>query len=261
METDGGYSRRNRLQATREVIAAVARATRGKTILTFPGGWVVAGSRRPNTILDEIVGAVGGDLRDAGSGRVSATLGIDGRAGADQLAVAITTNGIVAMARKFHPAPGEREFLCPAEDWTSGENGFPRIAALFERRFFLAVCYDGFGIKHRRLPWPKVDAVLDLVHAFGRRGSAHGSGDALFARHGLAGASQEWGVPTFAAAQFVDRTVPPDWPSGVRWKGRRGSTMAWRYFENGIAPERVVSTGTAAGRAVVRIFPPLAPLR
>ncbi len=144
-----------------------------------------------------------------------------------------------------------------AEHWDSGEDGHSRIAPLFGRRFFLAVCYDGFGIKHRRLPRPEVDAVIDHVHSFGRRDSRFGSGDVLFARHGLAGASQEWRVPVFAAVRFVDRQVPEDWPSGVLWRGPKSSTMTWTYSRNRLKPERVLAIETPAGNAVVRVFPPL----
>jgi hypothetical protein len=258
LETSGNYDHEARLQATTEVVRKLAQATRGAAVVTFPGGWFQAGARKPMTVLESLSRAVGRILRLHGNGRLALSLGVDGRGGVDQLGVAIVEQEVVAMARKFHPAPGEEDTIDAADDWAAGEGGFPRIARLFGRTFFLAVCYDCFGIRHRHLPKPQVDAVLDHVHSFGRRGSRFGSGDALFARHGLAGASQEWGVPIFAGVRFIDRPIPAGWPSGVLWSGRHVSTMTWSYRKNGIQPEQTLSAETNAGRAVVRVFPPLA---
>jgi hypothetical protein len=256
LETDAGYDTADRFQSMRAVVRELAAAVSGPIVISFAGGWFNAGRRRPSTILEDLVRSARRELRRIG-GRIALTFGLDGRHNADQLALALTADGVVAMGRKFHAAPGEEENLAPAEHWELGEDGHPRVAGLFGRRFFLAVCYDGFGIKHRRLPNPEVDAVIDHVHSFGRRGSGFGSGDVLFARHGLAGASQEWRVPVFAAARFVDRQVPEDWPSGVMWSGRKGSTMKWTYSRNRLRPERVLAIDTTAGNAVVRVFPAL----
>jgi hypothetical protein len=183
--------------------------------------------------------------------RISVTFGLDGlRAKGNarhQLAVALTADGVVAVGRKFHPAPGET--IDPAEPWDSRERGYSRIAEVAGKRYFLAVCYDGFGIKHREFARPKVDAILDHVHHF-----APGESEVLFARHGFAGAAQQWRVPLFGAAVFHGRAIPPAWPSGVRWKGAPRSTMEWKCEHNPMRPQRTLRLSVGEGRAEVRVF-------
>ncbi len=254
IERSGDFDLRKCLSATDGVLTEVARATKGEVVLPFPGGWLKAGQQRPGRTLERVERQLRKLLRAQG-GRLAMTFGIDGRDSKDQLAVAMNEDGIVGMGRKFFPTKDEKDDIEAAADFAAGEGEHPRIAQLFGRRFYLVVCYDGFGIKKLSGPKPGVDAVLDHIHGFGAVGSG-GSGDVLFARHGLAGASQRWGVPVFGSAHFDDRCVPPDWPSGVLWKGRKQSTMKWTYAKNGIAPTGTLAFPTSCGRAVVRVFAP-----
>lgn len=256
IRSDGSYSECARLGALRDVLIGAAARIPERALLLFPGGWFKAGARPAGRLLSRVEPVVSGILRDVAEARFSVSMGIDGRCGPqgtlDQLAAVMTTDGTVAMARKFHAAPGET--IDPADPWDQGEGGFPRVAEIDGRRYFLAVCYDSFGIKHgHHLKTPKVDAILDHVHGFRPKGSGD-SGDVLFARHGFAGAAQAWGVPVFGAAVFFERRVPRNWPSGVRWKGPRGSTTEWTYEDNALSPKDVFSLSIPEGTAELRVF-------
>jgi len=69
------------------------------------------------------------------------------------------------------------------------------------KKLYMAVCYDGFGIRKLNLVNPHVDAVLNLVHGFYPKGEG-GSGDVYFAKSSFAGSSRQWKCPTFGAAIF-----------------------------------------------------------
>jgi hypothetical protein len=258
LECGSRHNLQQRLEATRVVVRNVATAAAGNNVVMFSGAWFYAGGGQPNAILGEVIWDVLRGLRRDGDSRIAVTFGVDGRRHKDQLGVALDARGaVVGMARKFYPTREEKGKLAAAASWDAKEDGFPRIAMLFGRRFFLAVCYDAFGIKKRHLRNPGVDAVLDHVHLFNPRGTRN-SGDVLFARHGLGGASRQWGIPVFAAVRFVKRTVPEKWPSGVLWKGTKSrSTLETAYARIAIPPERTLLVPTVAGRCVVRIFPPL----
>ncbi len=80
---------------------------------------------------------------------------------------------------------------------------------------------------------PNVDIILNLVHGFNPIGE-FGSGEVYFAKHSFAGASKQWGCPTFGAAVFERRDIPLNWPTGVLWNQGEKSTQKWKYTENAI---------------------------
>ncbi len=252
------YRARDRLDAIQEVIDAVSRSSRGATLLLFPAGWIKApvGTSTARA-LDQIVRFTQGALRPARA-NVTVCVGVNGRRirgnAYDQLAVVVGATGVQAIARKFYAAPGEK--IDAPGRWSEGESGFSRTVQFGGKRLFVAVCYDVFAIRQLLLPRPRgVDGVLNLVHGFGRAGTA-GSGDVLFARHGLAAASCAWRrSPVFASASFFDRPIAPRWPSGVRWRGAATSTMTWTYGDNSLHPKRTWRVHTSAGAAEVREFP------
>ncbi|WP_256242165.1 hypothetical protein [Bacillus sp. V3B] len=69
-------------------------------------------------------------------------------------------------------------------------------------KFYTAVCYDSFGIKHNHIQNSGVHGILNLVHQFWSKGQGN-SGDVFFARHGFAGASKQWECPIFGATVFL----------------------------------------------------------
>lgn len=254
-----GYSNRPRRGALEEVLDAATERISGALVLVFSGGWFDAGSRPAHALLPWVEQEVAGAIRRTKRTRLVVSVGLDGSDGADQLAVAVTRDGVVACGRKFHPTEGERKRgkIRLAERWDAAEvwrrEPYPRSFRLADRGFYLAVCYDIFGIKEGEFTSPDVDAVLEHVHHF-EAGSGKGSGFVNFARHGLAGAASRWGRPIFAAATFYDRAVPEGWPSGVAWRGRGASTTTFEYGDNLIEPAAEFVLKTRIGAAHVRSF-------
>ena len=112
-------------------------------------------------------------------------------------------------------ASGEDQIeLAPA--FLSEEDGKLRIFVLNGISYYMCVCHDIFGLRHKNLSNPRVDVVLNLVHCFYQRGKGP-SGLALFAKHCLAGASKQWKCPVFAAVFFFKPNIPTQWPTGVYW--------------------------------------------
>lgn len=162
-------------------------------------------------------------------------IGVDYRENAqriclDQIAYAVNARGVIASGRKFYPTKVEKDFTVLATDFMSKERGKARTFQVNGFTCYLAVCYDGFGIRHLDIKNPDVDIVIDLVHSFFRRGRGP-SGDVDFARKGFAGASMQWGCPVFGSAVFFERDIPANWPAGVMWSGA-DSVKSFRYSDN-----------------------------
>lgn len=152
--------------------------------------------------------------------------GIDCNQQIDQLALAVNSEGILAAGRKFYPTDGERGIIHAAQSYNDYELGLSRIFEVKQKRFYLAVCYDCFGIRHCNISNPRVDAVLVCAHRFFHKGEGP-SGDVDFARKGFAGASQQWQCPVFGTAVFFKRKIPENWPTGVLWTEQQNV----RYFK------------------------------
>lgn len=255
-ESGGPPERAARIRETGIIVAAITKHLRGPVVAVLPGGWVCSDPGQHRSVRD-LARPVVRLLRQ--NPQLILVMGVDGSDRKErhvhQRAAAVSSAGVLAIGRKVFPVRDETEYLRAADAWDAVEEGLPRVFNLDGRRFFLAVCYDVFGIKKQRAVNPGADAILNTVHGFSPKGEG-GSGETLFARHGFAGASLIWGVPVFASAVFWNRRIPEDWPSGVRWKGRRTSTMEWSYARNGIAPDSSMEVKLAEGQAVVRIFRP-----
>ena len=158
-------------------------------------------------------------------------IGMDCDDGNDQLAVAISKNGLEALGRKFYPTSGEKKQIRTAESYDSLEMGYPRTFCVKGQKIYLAVCYDVFGIRLCKLPDLGVNIVLALAHQFWDRGEG-ASGDVDFARKGFGGASQYWKCPVFGSAVFFHRSVPVNWPTGVLWTNQNKSVRNFKYTEN-----------------------------
>ncbi len=148
----------------------------------------------------------------------------------DQLAYAISIDGVIAAARKFYPTAEERGYIRIADNYIAEEDGKKRTFQVNGFNCYLAVCYDCFGIRHMKINNSGIDICLDLVHGFYRRGYGS-SGDVDFARKGFAGASMQWGCPVFGSAVFFGREIPNNWPSGVMWSGAE-SVKSFKYIDN-----------------------------
>jgi hypothetical protein len=158
------------------------------------------------------------------------------------MGIAIDKSGIVASARKFSLAPGERHSdLVLADDYLATEKGKTRIFAVGNKRFYLSVCYDDFGIAKGDLPVPSggIDAILSLVHVF-TTGHEPGSGESNYARYGLAPASKAWCCRVFNAVVFRKDHISSDWPSGVFWTREGVPTKETKYEDFRIIPDQEV---------------------
>jgi predicted amidohydrolase len=141
-------------------------------------------------------------------------LGVDGRDGKDQIGLAISNKGIISIARKFHPTDGEINCIQIADNYLSTENNYSRIIEIKGMKLYLAICYDGYGIRKQNLPNPGVHAILNLVHRFNPQGYGN-SGEVYFAKYSFAGSSRQWKCPTFGTATFYERVIPEKWPTAV----------------------------------------------
>jgi hypothetical protein len=176
---------------------------------------------------------------------IAVCFGIDvGKKGLHQLGVAISQEGILGMGRKFFPTPEEKHYIDFADSITNKEMEFNRIFTWKNKNYFLAICYDSFGIKRQKLPEIKIDYVINMIHGFKPKGDGN-SGEVYFAKHGIAGASKHWNCASFASAVFFNREIPEKWPSGVIWTKGSMSTQLWKYDDNPLLPfkiERIISS-------------------
>lgn len=255
VESDRKYSNDKRRKVLLEIINRVVKETEGDGVILFPGGYYSANENEASTLFDSVETEISHELRKIEE-KIIICLGIDGRVAEyprDQITVAISKNGIEALGRKFHQAPPERGHIDPAENYLSKEEGRSRIFSLNGRRYFLAACYDSFGIRKLALPNPGVDIILDLVHGFKPRGEGF-SGDPYFAKFGFAGASKQWNNHVFGAAVFFNRKIHKNWPSGVYWNQGDKDIKKWKYKDNPIKQRKRVCIKIPEGKALVRIY-------
>lgn len=198
-------------------------------ILLFPAGYFYFNHQRELDI-NELCKQISAFLKSINS-LSTVCFGIDCDDGNDQLAFAVSCDGIQAIGRKFHPTADEDGYIREAESYNGLEMGHSRIFKVKGKAIYLAVCYDGFGIRHCNLPNLGIDVVLVLAHQFWKRGEGP-SGDVDFARKGFAGASQHWHCPVFGTAVFFCRDIPENWPTGVLWTNQSKSVRYFKYKEN-----------------------------
>jgi hypothetical protein len=223
--TAHAYSNTSRNRLLEQVIDVYSSTS----IILLPAGFFELSKPKDKKII-EIAESVAAHLRENNLPNVVA-FGIDCDDGADQLAVAVNADGILAIGRKFHPTAYEQGIIRSAESFSELEMGYSRCFDVNGKRFYLAVCYDGFGVRQCNLANPGVDAILILVHQFRSKGEGP-SGDVDFARKGFAGASLQWKCPAFGTAVFFDREIPANWPTGVIYKDAEKGVRHFRYQDN-----------------------------
>jgi hypothetical protein len=261
--TFGQSDNKDREIALRDVLNETIRRTSGNGILLFPGGYFNSGRKKANTILDPLGSQLRAKLRKTGR-NIIICLGVDGRLGAgyqkDQLAMAVSMDGIIAIGRKFHPTKDEKTEIDVAPNYQSLEEAKTRLFSINGRRHFMAVCYDVFGLKG--LPNPGVTVILNTIHQFTPRCRCVGnhckcgaaSGDVDFARKGLAGASKAWKCPVFASVVFYKRDIPEKWPSGVYWNQGNKSIQKWKYKNNPMKAKDTFELPIKEGAALVKVY-------
>jgi len=263
LQSNGNASNEDRRRVLLEVVEKVVDVTNSDGIILFPGGYYSAGLREANAIFTSVEKETREKLARIRR-NIIVCLGIDGRIGkyaTEQMAIAVGKDGVKAIGRKFRAAPQEKGHVDLASDYLSEEQGYPRIFSLNGRHYFLAACYDTFGITKDNLTNPGVDVVLDFVHGFypprkrdTSRGDKSMSGDVDFARKGFAGASKQWACPVFGSTVFFNRPIPERWPSGVYWNQGSKSTKRWKYDDNPVKKLRSLSYDIPEGKVLIRIY-------
>lgn len=217
-------------------------------LLLLPAGFFEF-DYKPNDINDLFVNEIQEYLRLLDS-KMVVCYGIDGRSNTDQIGVAINKEGLLSAGRKFYHTDNSIQL---ADNYKSKELGKERIFQIENKKFYIAICYDGFRIRKENLKNPGVDVILNLVHGFNPSGEG-GSGDVYFARHSFAGASKQWGCPIFGAAVFERRVISKNWPTGVLWNQGDKSTQNWSYNKNPMTPINEISFSGKDEKALIRIY-------
>jgi len=249
-EQYGHTDNKQRLKLLLKILKETSSQNQGSGIILFPAGYFQTSRFKPSARYHQFVNPIKRALKKTRNRRIVVVFGVDGRNASkrrfpifkDQIALAVDQNGIATEARKYHPTTGEKSTAVVAKNYLVKENGKPRTLELNGKRFYLAVCYDLYGIRQRSLQNPGVDGVLNLIHQFTARcqceteickcGSA--SGDVYWAKNGMVGASMKWNCPIYGSVVFFNRKIPERWPSGVLVKGSVKNTKTWRYEENQI---------------------------
>ena len=264
-----------------KILNEIEKRTKGDGVILFPGGYLNTGEKKAEIIFESTSKYLKKKLEKLNR-NIIICIGIDGCLGRgfphppkDQMATAVSKEGIIAIGRKFHPTPEEEKQIQAADSYQSLEywksRNLSRIFPLNGRRFFLAVCYDIFGIKQKSLPNPGVDIILNTVHQFTPKCKCKkepcecgpASGDVYFARKGFTGASKQWNRAVFGSVAFLAlqgkwrryrRNILPNWPSGVYWNQGNKSPKDWCYKDNPIKPKDTFGVSIKEGRAEVRIY-------
>jgi hypothetical protein len=258
LQSNGDYDNNSRLVVLERACEAVAELTQGDGVILFPAGWFRAGRQQARRLYPWLKEHVPAILK-RWNRRLIGCVGVDGRirpsdeVPRDQIAVAIGSDGIVALGRKFFPTSAETGYTEIAPNPGAVEDGRQRTFELGGVRYFLCMCYDVFGVRKMPLPNPGAHVILDLAHGFWLKGEGP-SGTSFFARHGFAGASREWRCPVFGTGVFFSRPIPPAWPSGVYWNQGAKSTQKWRYDDNPLRPIDERQLEVPEGPVVVRFY-------
>lgn len=229
----------------------ISQAGKKADVLLFPAGFYKE-KRKHEYLYGETENCIKDCLNKEDMDK-TICLGIDGRDSEHQMALAINRQGIIAMGRKFYPTEAEKNHIQVANDYMTEENGFSRIFQVKDKKLYMAVCYDVFGIRKLHLPNTNVDAVLNLVHGFYPKGDGN-AGDVYFAKYGFAGSSKQWKCPTFGAATFLGRDIPINWPTGVLWNQDDKNVQNWKYKDNSLCPIEEMEISTKDEKALIRVF-------
>lgn len=248
IESNGSYDNKSRYLLLEAILKEIENKA---NLIILPAGFINYAKISDNdikTLESHVV-----DLLKKYQEKIVVCFGIDVAKGKHQLGIAISPKGILALGRKFFPTKREKNYIQKADSVYEKEFGFKRIFKWNGRNYFIAVCYDVFGIKHLKSPLQNIDYVIDLIHGFYPKGEAS-SGEVYFAKHGLAGASKEWKCPTFGSAVFFNRIVPYNWQSGIIWNKGKKSTQLWKYEDNPLKPINSQNVVTKNEKVIMRYF-------
>jgi len=256
-EYDDRYDNQIRLGILESVVSSLVSHHLNSGIIIFPAGMFFTNLNPPSSIYPQLQVALSNYLA-AMQGNIIVCFGIDGSVdpegyARDQIAVAADRTGIISLGKKFYPQKTERGHVNLASGFNVPEDGKSRIFRFRENLYYLAMCYDSFGIKNQDIKNPGVQGIIELAHCFYPKDKGP-SGDPYFARHGFAGAARQWDCPAFGTGIFFRREVPERWPTGVIWNQGEISTNEWTYEMNPLKPEKVIRMNVTDGAAGVRLF-------
>jgi hypothetical protein len=248
IESDDHYDNKSRFALLEEILS---KSENNADVIVLPGGFLKF-SKFSDVDLKSIEQTVKGLMQKTNKNLV-VCFGIDAPVEKHQLGIAISPKEIVAFGRKFHPTEDEKDELVAAKSANEQEFGFERVFNWKGKKYFLAVCYDSFGIKHFELPRQNIDFIIDLIHGFYPKGDGP-SGEVYFAKNGLAGAAKQWHCPAFGSAVFFNRLLPPAWPSGVIWRKGSMNTPDWKYKYNPLHFSSIKEFTTKHEKVIMRYF-------
>ena len=262
IQSNGTGTNEQRRNALMETIERIAEEMNGDGVILLPAAYFNTGDKPADSILDSVEKQITEKLNTIQQ-NIVVCLGIDGRAGThiykgnstelsrDQVALAIDKNGITSMGRKFYPTDTERGFAVLQDDPFSGEKSYPRTFTLNGICYYLAVCMDIYGVRHKQLSKPETDSkfvILALAHEFGPRSSP-----AYFAKWGFAGASKQWNAPVFGTAVFMHRSIK-NWPAGVLWDKGNKEVKRWKFEDNPIKEFNTTNHAIPEGKALIKFY-------
>jgi hypothetical protein len=258
----------NRKKCLNSIINDLSDRFPGKGIILFPGGWFNTDSARVSTYYSELENEIKEIFQGLSPARIQdfiVCIGLDGYIDSngfdrDQVAMAINSEGIIALGRKFYPSGEEREKaeICKADSHIVTENGYHRIFTFDGISHYMAECNDIYGPKQLHLPKPdetRIDVLLNLVHFFFPPPIRPHSVTS-FVRKGLAGASKQWDVPVFGSVVFVGRPISSDWQPAMYWRcgDTSVSSKGMTTELNSLKPVIQVPLKCSEGRVRVDIF-------
>ena len=232
LESDKTYDNSTRIKLLEDVLSHAERDT---DVIVLPAGFL--SYRYLNTVRIKLIERKISSVLKKSRSNAIVCFGVDNHSGEHQLGFAITKLGVQAIGRKFFPTADEKDWIQAAKRINEQEFGFNRVFNVHGKKVFLAVCYDGFGIKHQKQGLENIDFVVDVIHQFAKKGEGP-SGEVYFAKHGLAGAAKRCDCPVLASSVFFNREIPTRWPSGVIWRSGKLSTQKWKYDDNGVKPTK-----------------------
>lgn len=274
-EEENREKNEDRFRALSQIVTKFSQDLTGTGIILFPGGYFHSGKQAVdskdtsflNTITERIISLLK-ELGKASSSNLVVCLGIDGkvildegdyyRIDTDQIAIAISREGLLAFAKKFYPTDEkEKKVVNLAESYTSLEfalgKKYPRIFQLGGKSFYLAVCNDVEGLKQEN-PLNN-EAIFCFMHGNYLLKDEGPTGNYMVTR-GFAGLSRNWGIPVFGTVVFINRQIAPKWRTGIYFRRYDKNLKDCKTDENSLAThgEPNTSVKLTEGYAQVDVY-------
>jgi hypothetical protein len=144
-----------------------------------------------------------------------------------QMAVAISKDGIIALSNKFFSTKQEQGKINLSSSPYAKIDGFNAFFKYNNQSFVMAICYDVFGLRKKKIKLKKDIVILNLIHIFKK--SEEGSGVFRYIKNGLARASYYFSCQVFCAAIFEDKDYH-NYTSGIFVSYEVLNT--WKYNDN-----------------------------